>query len=238
MNLKNYKHLIQLWSKSHFEEDSTQNYFVFHPINRYFKRIVGVASGEYTYFWKSKGFSEERINSITASNYSITPKLSYYGNKIRPKFNGSCLKHDKVTYTHGKTENIYIIFETNEKYNISIYPTLKNCLFGSIKLPKTPDKYKYSGFGIGFDRKGKFSMANGFGQNCIIFGVDMSSSVHVDNKKKDIPTPGLDGTTLTVVTKYSINFIKNNKVEQTEQIAIYLLMVPKLLNLKQKILKL
>ena len=30
-------------------------------------------------------------------------------------------------------------------------------------------------------------MANGFGQNCIIFGVDMSSSVHVDNKKKDIP---------------------------------------------------
>ena len=53
-------------------------------------------------------------------------------------------------------------------------------------------------------------MANGFGQNCIIFGVDMSSSVHVDNKKKDIPTQGLDGTTLTVVTKYSINFTKNN----------------------------
>ena len=26
----------------------------------------------------------------------------------------------------------------------------------------------------------------GFGQNVIIFGVDMSSSVHVDNKKKDI----------------------------------------------------
>ena len=81
-------------------------------------------------------------------------------------------------------------------------------------------------------------MANGFGQNCIIFGVDMSSSVHVDNKKKDIPTQGLDGTTLTVDTKYSINFTKNNKVQQTEQIAIYLLMVPKLLNLKQKILKL
>ena len=39
--------------------------------------------------------------------------------------------------------------------------------------------------------------------NCKIFGVDMSSSVHVGNKKKDIlvlcecPPQGLDGTTLT-----------------------------------------
>ena len=39
-------------------------------------------------------------------------------------------------------------------------------------------------------------------QNVIIFGVDMSSSLHVDNKKKDIliigegPTKRLDGTIL------------------------------------------
>ena len=44
------------------------------------------------------------------------------------------------------------------------------------------DNYKYSGYGIIFDRKGEFSVDNGFGGNCIIFGVDMSSSVHVDNK--------------------------------------------------------
>ena len=43
------------------------------------------------------------------------------------------------------------------------------------------------------------------------------SSVHVDNKKKDIlvlgegPTQGLDGTTLTAEKKYSINFTKGNK---------------------------
>ena len=48
------------------------------------------------------------------------------------------------------------------------------------------DKYEYSGYGIGFDRKGKFSAGNGFDRDCIIFGADMSSSVHVDNKKKDI----------------------------------------------------
>ena len=34
---------------------------------RYFKKISGIGNGEYIYFWKSKGFSDERINSITAS---------------------------------------------------------------------------------------------------------------------------------------------------------------------------
>ena len=46
---------------------------------------------------------------------------------------------------------------------------------------------KYSWYGFGFDMKGTFSFpSGGFGENIIIFGVDMSSSVYVDNKKKDI----------------------------------------------------
>ena len=50
------------------------------------------------------------------------------------------------------------------------------------------------------------------GKNVIIFGVDMSSSVHIDNKKKDIlilgkgPTQGLDDATLTPEAQYLINF--------------------------------
>ena len=39
---------------SHFEEDGTHNYLVFQPMYRYFKRIAGVCSGNYIYFWKSK----------------------------------------------------------------------------------------------------------------------------------------------------------------------------------------
>ena len=60
------------------------------------------------------------------------------------------------------------------------------------------DKYGYSGYGIGFDRKSRFSFpGGGMGQNVIIFGADTSSSAHVDNQKKDIlflgkgPTQGL-----------------------------------------------
>ena len=79
------------------------------------------------------------------------------------------------------------------------------------------DQHKYSGYGIGFDRKRKFLVGNGFGRNFIIFGVDMSSSAHVDNKKKDIlihgevPTQRLDDTTLTAEKKRPINFTENNK---------------------------
>ena len=61
--------------------------------------------------------------------------------------------------------------------------------------------YGYSGYGIGFDRKSSFSFpSNGFGQSVIIFGVDMSSSAHIDNKKNDIiilekgSTQGLERT--------------------------------------------
>ena len=53
-------------------------------------------------------------------------------------------------------------------------------MFGGIKLRKHPDvdHYRYSGYGIGFDRKGFFSFANEIGRNVIIFGVDMSLSLH------------------------------------------------------------
>ena len=62
-------------------------------------------------------------------------------------------------------------------------------IFSAVTLTKNADieKYGYSGYGIGFDRRSSFSfLAGGFGQNVLIFGVDMSSSVHIDNKKIDI----------------------------------------------------
>ena len=61
-----------------------------------------------------------------------------------------------------------------------------------------------------------FFTTRGFGQNVIIFGADTSSSVHVDNKKKDIlilgsgQTQGLERT-LTVEKIYSINFTVTKK---------------------------
>ena len=206
--------------KSHFEEDGTQNYLAFQPIYRYFKRIAGVSSGNYIYFWKSKGLSDERLDPITAFNHKVTPELNFYGTKTRVEFNGSCLKQDKVTYNHGKIVNIYIVYEISKNYNISSYPTIENCLFGAVSLTKNADidKYKYSGYDIGFDRHGKFNFGNRLGKNCIIFGADLrSSSSHANNQKNSILVlgkdfvQGINGTTIYAEKLHKTNFTEKNK---------------------------
>ena len=115
----------------------------------------------------------------------FNPLLDYVGNKIRVKFKRDCLKQDKITFNQGKIVNIYIVYEIQKSVNISDYPTIENYLFGAVKLTKhvDADKYKYSGYGIGFDRKSFYSTGDEIGRNVIIFGVDMSSSSFIDNKK-------------------------------------------------------
>ena len=64
----------------------------------------------------------------------------------------------------------------SENFNISSYPILENCLFDAVSLTKNTDidKYKYSGYGIRFDRNGFFSHPSGeTGRNVIIFAVYM-----------------------------------------------------------------
>ena len=114
--------------------------------------------------------------------------------------------------------NFFIVYESYTcSRDINTDFTLKICLFGSVKLTKNayPDKYKYSGYFIGLDSRSFYLLPdNTTRRNVIIFGADMDSSVHIDNKGKDIfiigdvPTQGLDDTTLAVETIYSINFTK------------------------------
>ena len=88
-------------------------------------------------------------------------------------------------------------------------------MFGAVILPKNDDidKYKYSEYGIAFDRHECFSHpGGGTGRNVIIFGIDMSSSTKIDNRKKYIlildkgPTLGLEHTrTYTVCRKTVFN---------------------------------
>ena len=54
--------------KSHFEEDGTQNYSVFQPLNKYFKVITNI---DYVSSWKSKGLSAESIKPPTTSDNSL-----------------------------------------------------------------------------------------------------------------------------------------------------------------------
>ena len=120
--------------KSHFEEDGTQNYLVFQPINKYFQVITDT---DYVSSWKSKGLSAESIKPPTTSDNSLTPyssiKLLWYQNKSKIYWK---LKQPKVSYTHGKVINIYIVYELGASSSHNNDPTLKNCLFVAVTLTK------------------------------------------------------------------------------------------------------
>ena len=82
-------------SKSHFEEDSTQNYLVFQPMTRYLK--VRASTNQIVY-WKSKGLSDEAIKIRPNSSNFFEPLLEdYYGTKMRLKFDKNIFKQGKIT---------------------------------------------------------------------------------------------------------------------------------------------
>ena len=121
------------------------------------------------------------------------------------EFNGSCLKTtEKYFFYPVMIElNKCIVYELSSNLN-NFDPAIENCLFGAARLTKNADivKYKYTGYGIGFDSKGTFLFPDGnFGQNVIMFGADMSSSAHANNKTRNIVVlgkdfiQGIDGTT-------------------------------------------
>ena len=160
---------IHFRSKSHFEDDGTQNWLVFQPIKRYFK--VFSAKNINILSWKSKELSDEGIKPSTTSNKVLNPSLDFVGTKARVKLNGDYLKQEKITFNHGKTVNINIIYEIERSVNISSYPTPENYLFGAVKLTKHVDvhQHKYSEYGSRLDRKESYSIGNKFGGNVIIF---------------------------------------------------------------------
>ena len=142
--------------------------------------------------------SEGSTEKITKSDSNFAPTFVDHHLLPEMNFNGHCLI----------------------KSNLNTDFTLGSCLFGSVKLTKNSDldKYNYPGYGITFDSRSKFLFTDGsYGKNVVIFRADVSSSVHVYNKKKDIlilverPTQRLDDTTLTTKAKYPINFTQSGK---------------------------
>ena len=166
--------------------------------------------------------SGESIKFFPTSENSLAFSLNYIGVIPRKKFDGQYLKQDKVTFTPKNAVNIYIVYEINLWAYIQGFDFIfGNFLFRSVELTENNDfeKYKYSVDGIGFGARKTFSLSDcsGFGKNVIIFGADMSSSVHVDNRKKDVfilgkgLTQELNNTTLTAGKEYPINFSEKQK---------------------------
>ena len=99
--------------------------------------------------------SEENIENITKSNSNFAP--TFIDHHVLPdiNFNGHCLMNNNISIPK-KVINQYISYILNSWLrNLNTDFTLKNCLFGSVKLTKNADldKCKYSGYGIGLDSR-------------------------------------------------------------------------------------
>ena len=72
--------------------------------------------------------SDEIIKPPTTSSNSPAPELNYFIKKIKVKFNGSCLKQNKIIYTHGTIVNIDIVYKLSSNLNNFDF-AIENCLF-------------------------------------------------------------------------------------------------------------
>ena len=124
--------------------------------------------------------------------------------------------------------NIYCVYEIQPiSSSRDITFTIQNALFGAMEITKNTDtsKYNYKGYGICFDEGGTFShrITEGgrthttLGRNVLIFGVDMSFSVHATNRANNIYVMG-DGlmqgiidTRIYVEKNYYRNFTDPGK---------------------------
>ena len=170
----------------YFSSGIFQNYLIFIPTKKYVKYFSGTTRIE---SWKSNVMSEESVENITKSDSNFAPTFADHHLLPDMNFNGHCLIKNNISIPK-KVINLYSSYTLGSQLrNLNTDFTLGNCLFGSVKLTKNADldRYKYTGYGIGFDSRSEFLFTDeSYGKNVIIFGADMSSSVHVDNKGKDI----------------------------------------------------
>ena len=103
-------------------------------------------------------------------------------------FKGRRLNQRNTTFTPLNVITYFIIYELDTwSRELNSDVNLKDCLFGGVKLAENAeqDKYVCSGYGIGFVWRPLFSLPNfDCCKNVIIFGVDMTSSVHINNIKR------------------------------------------------------
>ena len=112
--------------------------------------------------------------------------------------------------------NIYIVYRLNPSITSDI--TLENCVSGAVKLTKILKISTYSGYGAAFASKESFSHpSGGRGKKVIIFGADLSSSVHANNRANNILVldkyfiQGINGTTVFAEKMCSI-FVNGKEI--------------------------
>ena len=117
--------------------------------------------------WKLKRLSDESIKLSLKFDNDLNPGINYVDNaNAKLKFDKSCLKQEKLIFTHRTITKVYIVYEINLwPRNLDSMFTLRNSLLGGVELTKNDnfDNYSYSGYGIRLDPCGFFSLSDNSG---------------------------------------------------------------------------
>ena len=164
-----------------------------------------------------------------ANAKSNLPNLKNDG-RMHVHLSGNHFQQNKVIIPNNNNSvNIYCIYKLDpiaSSRDTSF--TIQNALFGAMQITKNAtdnSKINYKGYGICFDERSQFGhtitedgrahITNG--RNVLIFGVDMSFSVHATNRANNIyvmgdrVTQGIHDTTLYVEKNYWRNFTDPSK---------------------------
>ena len=169
--------------------------------------------------WKSTGIDNLSANydsKAISDGTLLLPTLENYG-RMSVKFNGNYFVQNKVLHPNNNNViNIYVAYKLDAIDNTrNTDYAIQNALFGAVKITKSSDisKNKYEGYGICFDEVGTFTKGNiTNGKNVIIFGADMSFSIHAINRANniyvlgDFLVQGINGTSIYAEKIYSKNF--------------------------------
>ena len=167
--------------------------------------------------WKSTGIfnyvSDSNMNAVGDSGNDL-PDLENDG-RIYVYLSGNHFQQNKVIIPNNNNViNIYCIYELQPiAYSRDTMFTVQNALFGAMQITKDAtdnSKNNYKGYGICFDEGSQFDHTiteGGFAhttnaRNVLIFGADMSFSVHATNRANNIYfigeglTQGINDTTI------------------------------------------
>ena len=157
-----------------------------------------------------------------------SPDLKIDG-RIHVYLSGNYFKQDKTRIPNNNNAiNIYCVYRLDPIASSRHTTfTIQNALFGAMQITKNADtaKYDYKGYGICFDERSQFGHTItecGFAhttndKNVLIFGADMSFSVHKTNRENHIYvmgdglTQGIHDTTLYVEKNFCRNFREPGK---------------------------
>ena len=177
--------------------------------------------------WKPKDIYDSLNKNVlnpVQNTKNVSPTIKSINVQLHVFFNVNYFEQDPITIPNNVI-SIYVIYKLDPISSTrNTDYTIQNALFGAMKINKNTDSSKnnYTGYGLWFDEGGEFGHTVKQGnfdrttnaKNVIIFGVDMSSSIHATNRANNIYLMGKDFIQgINDTTIYAEKLFHNNFTE-------------------------